>query len=103
MIIDENAVENCEYCRGNDLRSKPCSVRSPGGYGCSQPEGHDGDHVACGVLPESHPIEVWEQSEDEVKTTPEEIDPILGDTLEEEFTIFERPDFLGDEEEEEVG
>ncbi len=36
--------ESCPYCVGT---ASACGEYGPGGYTCTRPRGHDGDHIAC--------------------------------------------------------
>jgi hypothetical protein len=58
----------CERCIDvADGVVRACSSESKRGYVCTRPIGHEGDHVACGIDPEDHPIEKWSQTVEEAK------------------------------------
>lgn len=57
----ERPGQQCPYC--GEIRG----VRSCGdmrkGYMCTRPRGHTGDHAACGIDAEEHPIASWPRRE----------------------------------------
>jgi hypothetical protein len=44
-------------CPCLDAHGDCCNVTSLEGYHCTLDEGHDGDHIACGVM--EHYIDIW--------------------------------------------
>jgi len=60
----------CKFCgeAGNDSEHA-CWNISPDGNGCTRPKGHDGAHIACGVLQHQHPLSMWTNNETERKPT----------------------------------
>lgn len=56
-------MSTCKYCETNPLVSEGCPASHPEGYLCTREEGHEGDHVACGVS--DHPIVIWSNDEED--------------------------------------
>lgn len=42
-----------------------CAEESPRGFLCSEPEGHDGNHIAEGMDPDEGRYDEWPQAEEE--------------------------------------
>ena len=66
LYCDDNPAiyygSSCRYCEDTQwAKTKPaCQATSPT-YICTRPQGHDGQHMACGYL--THPIATWDQEE----------------------------------------
>jgi len=55
--IFDKAINNCPHCATR--MGKYCGDNDEG-YVCSRPEGHEGEHMACGLL--NHPIRTWRKT-----------------------------------------
>jgi hypothetical protein len=58
----------CHWCVEviNGIK-EACRSQSAGGYICTRPIGHEGDHVACGIRSCAHPVEKWSQTVEEAE------------------------------------
>lgn len=54
----ERKVKECGKCTRHDT----CNAMSKG-WGCTRPKGHDGPHVACGII--NHSIHTWHEYQEE--------------------------------------